>query len=64
MFSDQNWAKVRGGQIGAATILLLVGALLFGYHQKWGSLFLIGGVAWFVYLIVTRSPADRERSKG
>ncbi|ABZ82702.1 hypothetical protein HM1_0077 [Heliomicrobium modesticaldum Ice1] len=51
--SDQNWTKVRGGLYGAAVIVLLLGALLYGYHSRLGSLLLIGGGAWLVYLLVT-----------
>ncbi|WP_187147790.1 hypothetical protein [Heliomicrobium modesticaldum] len=53
MPSDQNWTKVRGGLYGAAVIVLLLGALLYGYHSRLGSLLLIGGGAWLVYLLVT-----------
>ncbi|QGG46967.1 hypothetical protein FTV88_0791 [Heliorestis convoluta] len=63
MISDEFWVKVKGKHIGAALILMLLGALLFGFNRWAGIVVLIVGAFWILYEIVKSSKDDTDKVK-
>ncbi|KAB2954125.1 hypothetical protein F9B85_00005 [Heliorestis acidaminivorans] len=63
MISDEFWVKVNGKYIGASVILMLIGALVFGYSRIIGLLLLLGGAIWLLYEIVKSNKEKPEKVK-